>query len=263
MYICMYLHIQSNSVIIIIYGHPDGLEPCYMYIDPRYGLEPMLYWSKGQISRPIDPTSTPVLKRIPKAFENRCCETAGFSWVYKQISLNECISNAGHGFYTWQIRTRHRQRKWRQDLHEGELSIRKFQMCDTLTLSTTLDILIHIYFIPETSVLLPLQREILPTTAFTVRTCWRNSGWPDWANFRLLDDCLLWLVILKIAQIAKKILATFSRGASCVFVLAKHGLGYLHFGRFFHKLIWSHWRNSHSWGPSLPRGFRACKTCDI
>jgi hypothetical protein len=34
-----------------------------------------------------------------------CCETAGFTCVYemnrvKRISLNECVSNAGHSFYT-------------------------------------------------------------------------------------------------------------------------------------------------------------------
>jgi hypothetical protein len=34
----------------------------------------------------------------------------------EQISLNECISSARHGFYTWQQETRHRQRKWTQDL---------------------------------------------------------------------------------------------------------------------------------------------------
>jgi hypothetical protein len=41
-------------------------------------------------------------------------------------SLNECISNTGHGFYTWQIGIRHRQWKWCQHLHRGELSRRKF-----------------------------------------------------------------------------------------------------------------------------------------
>jgi hypothetical protein len=36
--------------------------------------------------------------------------------LFEQISLSECISDAGHGFYTWQCETRHRQRKWRKDL---------------------------------------------------------------------------------------------------------------------------------------------------
>jgi hypothetical protein len=47
-----------------------------------------------------------------------CCETAGFSWVrYKVNLLNESLSmNAGQCFYTWQCETRHRQRKWCQDL---------------------------------------------------------------------------------------------------------------------------------------------------
>jgi hypothetical protein len=44
--------------------------------------------------------------------KNIRCETAGFSWVYESnlrwMSLSqwiyECISDAGHGFYTWQIK---------------------------------------------------------------------------------------------------------------------------------------------------------------
>jgi hypothetical protein len=48
-------------------------------------------------------------------------------WIcVERISLNECISDAGHGFYTRQIETRHRPRKWRQDLHRGELSRSNF-----------------------------------------------------------------------------------------------------------------------------------------
>jgi hypothetical protein len=62
-------------------------------------------------------------------FGFECCETAGFSWVLQnelveRVSLNECILNAGHGLYTWQSRTIHRQRKWRFDLHKGALSRR-------------------------------------------------------------------------------------------------------------------------------------------
>jgi hypothetical protein len=44
-----------------------------------------------------------------------CCETPGFSWVFTKwicvewVSLNECILNVGHDFYTWQIGTRHRE----------------------------------------------------------------------------------------------------------------------------------------------------------
>jgi hypothetical protein len=32
-----------------------------------------------------------------------------------------------------------------------------------------------------------------------------QAGWPDWANFRLLGDCLLWVVFVKIAEIAQLI----------------------------------------------------------
>jgi hypothetical protein len=28
-----------------------------------------------------------------------------------------------------------------------------------------------------------------------------SQGWPDWANFRLLGDCLLWTVFLKITEV--------------------------------------------------------------
>jgi hypothetical protein len=26
----------------------------------------------------------------------------------------------------------------------------------------------------------------------------KEKGWPDWANFRLMDDCLLWAIFSKI-----------------------------------------------------------------
>jgi hypothetical protein len=56
-----------------------------------------------------------------------CCETAGFSWVYKMnrfewISLNESISSLGHCFYTNKRENSQRQRKWRFDLPSRVLS---------------------------------------------------------------------------------------------------------------------------------------------
>jgi hypothetical protein len=47
-----------------------------------------------------------------------------YSWVLwiesvQLISINECILNTGYGFYNWQCETRHRQRKWWQDLLTG------------------------------------------------------------------------------------------------------------------------------------------------
>jgi hypothetical protein len=38
---------------------------------------------------------------------------------FEQFTLNECISVAGDDFYTWQKETRHKQRKWWQDLLKG------------------------------------------------------------------------------------------------------------------------------------------------
>jgi hypothetical protein len=73
------------------------------------------------------------------------------SWI--QLSLrNESVLNEslwmkvfwmrGIAFYTWQIGTRHRQRKWCQDLHRGALSRCNFKTGDILTLSTMLGNLI-------------------------------------------------------------------------------------------------------------------------
>jgi hypothetical protein len=73
------------------------------------------------------------------------------SWIQlslqNEFALNESLSMnvlrmCGIAFYTWQIGTRHKQRKWRQDLHRGEQSRRNFLTGDTLTLSTMLGILI-------------------------------------------------------------------------------------------------------------------------
>jgi hypothetical protein len=30
-----------------------------------------------------------------------------------------------------------------------------------------------------------------------------KAGWPDWANFRLLGDCLQWAILLQIIEVAK------------------------------------------------------------
>jgi hypothetical protein len=64
--------------------------------------------------------------------------------------------------------------------------------------------------------------------------CIRHSGWPDWANFRPVDDCLICAVFLKKTALAvlfsliiPRLLINFDR--RCV---------WLHFGTFFHKLIY-------------------------
>jgi hypothetical protein len=69
----------------------------------------------------------------------------------------------------------------------------------------------------------------------------RWTGWPDWANFRLMGGCLLWVVFFKIAEVAHTYVLHFSKCISYIFIFAKKRDG-LHFGRLFHKLIWSPWR---------------------
>jgi hypothetical protein len=51
-----------------------------------------------------------------------------------------------------------------------------------------------------------------------------QAGWPDWAYFRLLGDCLLWAVT-KITKVHReKVSATFFRGKSYVLILQKNVL---------------------------------------
>jgi hypothetical protein len=60
-----------------------------------------------------------------------------------------------------------------------------------------------------------------------------GAGWPDLANFRLLGDCILYAVFLKIAETAHIFWATFYHinfGQKWVKI---------QFGPFFQKLIWS------------------------
>jgi hypothetical protein len=61
-------------------------------------------------------------------------------------------------------------------------------------------------------------------------------GWSDWANSRLLDDCLLWH-FLKIAEVAH---IFFPRLTFCI-NFDNNWIG-LHVGWFFHNLILSPWK---------------------
>jgi hypothetical protein len=49
------------------------------------------------------------------------------------------------------------------------------------------------------------------------------SGWPGWANFRILGDCFLWPNI----KSSPKFWATFFHGKSSTLVLTKNGLGHI------------------------------------
>jgi hypothetical protein len=69
-----------------------------------------------------------------------------------------------------------------------------------------------------------------------------QPGWPDWANFRQIDYCLLWTVFLKITKVVGYLCnfgLLFPQLRLCI-NFDKKGAG-LHFGRFFNKLVWSPW----------------------
>jgi hypothetical protein len=42
-----------------------------------------------------------------------------------------------------------------------------------------------------------------------------ETGWPDWVNFRLLGDCFLWIVFVKIAEVAQTMGLLFPRQKVC------------------------------------------------
>jgi hypothetical protein len=69
----------------------------------------------------------------------------------------------------------------------------------------------------------------------------KQPGWPDWANFRLLGDGLLWIVFWR----GPNFRATFFHGKSCVLLLTKGGLGYI-LGYFFTNLSG---HNAKNWEP--------------
>jgi hypothetical protein len=62
---------------------------------------------------------------------------------------------------------------------------------------------------------------------------------PDWENFRPLGDSLLWVVFLKIAEVAHIFGLLFPQLRLCI-NFAKNVLGYV-LGDIFHKFIWSPW----------------------
>jgi hypothetical protein len=76
-----------------------------------------------------------------------------------------------------------------------------------------------------------------PLTLFIPRTY--KPGWPDWAIFRLLGDCLLWTVSLKMTKVTQFFWATLST-LEVIYLSWQKWAG-LHFGRFFYKPIWSPW----------------------
>jgi hypothetical protein len=52
-------------------------------------------------------------------------------------------------------------------------------------------------------IFLDFFHKILPTKKTIIASAWhQQAGWPEWANFRLLGDCLLWAVFLKFTDVA-------------------------------------------------------------
>jgi hypothetical protein len=65
------------------------------------------------------------------------------------------------------------------------------------------------------------------------------SGWPDWANFRLIEKSLFGADCFNYIS-SPYVWATLSQWNNWVFILAKKCF-WLHFGQVFHKIIWSPW----------------------
>jgi hypothetical protein len=55
------------------------------------------------------------------------------------------------------------------------------------------------------------------------RISWLMTGWPDCANFRLLDDSLLWAVFLKMTEVSQIFGQRFPRKTLCVNFAIKIG----------------------------------------
>jgi hypothetical protein len=77
----------------------------------------------------------------------------------------------------------------------------------------------------------PFLPKKMSQTKDTIRKSGPFPGWPDIANFRQLDDCLLWATIENYSS---------TEGVKLCINFDKKMVG-LHFGRFFQKRIWSPW----------------------
>jgi hypothetical protein len=113
----MYLLILTIAGMDYIFGrifHKLIRSPCCWSLN-WFFVHPLFFYSVTKI----------------KIFLNWWCETAGFSWILQnesveQISLNECILNAGHGFYTKQQNQTYTDKVMPWSTHKLELSICNF-----------------------------------------------------------------------------------------------------------------------------------------
>jgi hypothetical protein len=69
--------------------------------------------------------------------------------------------------------------------------------------------------------------------------CFLNSVWPDWANFRLMVNCLLWVVFWKLQKWPTFLVFFFPQFKLCI-NFDINVLGYI-LGDLLHKLVWSPW----------------------
>jgi hypothetical protein len=64
-------------------------------------------------------------------------------------------------------------------------------------------------------------------------SCRTRAGWPDWSNFRLLNDGLLWDILPKIWEVVQILLwPLFLHSKRHIFILTKKNLAGPHFGQF-------------------------------
>jgi hypothetical protein len=68
-------------------------------------------------------------------------------------------------------------------------------------------------------------------------------GWPDWSNFRLWCDCLIWVVFVKITEVAQK-WGSFFPWCNANIDFYRKWTGQ-HFGPLFYKRIWHPGRGHH------------------
>jgi hypothetical protein len=70
------------------------------------------------------------------------------------------------------------------------------------------------------------QHKLTWTQTHNVIVPWMLAGWPDWADFRQLDDCFLWAVCEKVQKKPKYFICLFPWKKLCI-KFDKKGLGYI------------------------------------
>jgi hypothetical protein len=63
-----------------------------------------------------------------------------------------------------------------------------------------------------------------------------QPGWPDWANFRRLGDCLVWKLFMQVSEVISIFGVTFFHGLTVCINFDKNRFGQI-LGDFWRKLI--------------------------